>query len=197
MKPGLPQRRPQRLKNYNYSRAGGYFITICTARRMCLFGDIRNEEIYLNKFGEIVQICWRDLRRHYSHITFDAFVIMPNHVHGIIMVDELAGSGSRIFSAAVHENAGGETPPLRKPATLSQIIGYFKYQSSKQINGLRNMPRIPVWQRSFYDHVIRDEASLNRIREYIATNPLRWCLDRENPDAHGKDEFDTWLAKFK
>lgn len=157
-----------------------------------MFGDIRNDKVLPNKFGEIVRACWLELDSRYPLITHEAFVVMPNHVHGIIILDENAGSGS----AVAYENSGGETPPLRKTVNLSQIIGYFKYQSAKKINELRNMPGTPLWQRGFYDHVIRDEASLNRIREYIATNPLRWHLDRENPKAQGRDDFDRWLDAF-
>ncbi len=196
MKPGFPQRQSQRLKNYDYSRIGAYFITICVAKRICLFGDIRDESMHLNRFGEIVKKCWNDLMTQYPSINLDDFVVMPNHVHGIIVIDKSVGSTFNNSTGDDRGNAGGETPPLRQTATLSQIIGYFKYQSTKDINAFRNMTGIPVWQRSFYDHVIRDETSWNRIREYISTNPLRWQMDRENPQAQAKDDFDKWLDTF-
>jgi REP element-mobilizing transposase RayT len=196
MKPEFPQRQSQRLKNYDYSRTEAYFITVCVAKRICLLGDIRDESMHLNQFGEIVKRCWHDLMTRYFSITLDAFVVMPNHVHGIIVIDEFVGSLSNNITGDDRGNAGGETPPLRKPAPLSKIMGYLKYQSSREINALRNMPGIPVWQRSFYGHVVRDEASLNRIREYIASNPMRWDLDRENAKAQGKDDFDRWLESL-
>jgi len=124
----------------------------------------------------------------------DHFVIMPNHVHGIIMI--VVGAGSPRPIKFSRDRQGGETPPLQKQPSLSAIIGYFKYQSARLINEQRGTPGAKVWQRSFYEHVIRDDESLNRIREYIDTNPKRWTLDRENPDAEGKDDFDDWLAKF-
>jgi putative transposase len=103
---------------------------------------------------------------------------MPNHLQGIIFV----GAGS---------------PRPLPGKTLSDIIGYFKYQSTKHINELRSSPGAPLWQRNFFEHVIRDDSSLNRIREYICTNPERWELDRNNPGARGTDEFGRWLAGIK
>ena len=119
---------------------------------------------------------------------------MPNHTHGIIII---VGAGSPRPYDTFSPNGGGETPPLQNQSTLSQIIGYFKYQSAKRINNLKGTPGAKVWQRSFYEHVIRDDKSLQHIREYIATNPLRWELDRENLLVRGKDEFDNWLSSFK
>jgi len=103
---------------------------------------------------------------------------MPNHIHGVIFV----GAGS--------------PRPLPEP-TLSTIIAYFKYQSTKRFNELRNSPGTQLWQRNFYEHVVRDDNSLNRIREYIMTNPQRWELDRNNPLSRGIDDFDRWLAGIK
>jgi len=110
---------------------------------------------------------------------------MPNHLHGIIFIDLQSRGGSRAAPA---------TEIKIKP--LGQIIGAFKTVSTKKINIYRQMPRIPFWQRGFYEHVIRDEESLNRIRDYIATNPTRWEIDRENLQTIGKDDFDAWLAMF-
>jgi REP element-mobilizing transposase RayT len=179
MKPGLPQRQSQRLKNYDYSQTGAYFITLCAAKRMCLFGDIRDDEIHLNEFGEIVKRCWHNLVNHYPNIELDSFVVMPNHVHGIICI----------------VGAGLKPAPTRIP--LTEIVRALKTFSSRKINQIRKLTGVPVWQRGFYDHVIRNDESLNRIRDYIATNLLRWHLDRENPHADGKDEFDGWLARFR
>jgi putative transposase len=126
----------------------------------------------------MVASCWRDLPRHYPGVSLDAFVVMPNHIHGIVFV----GAGS---------------PRPSSGQTLSNIIGYFKYQSTKRINELRNSPGAPFWQRNFFEHVIRDDDSLNRVREYIITNPERWELDPNNPRTGGTDEFDRWLAGIK
>ncbi len=132
----------------------------------------------LSKLGGMVTSCWHDLPSHYPDIALDAFVFMPNQVHGIIFV----GAGSPRPSAG---------------QTLSNIIGYFKYQSTKRPNELRSSPGAPFWQRNFFEQVIRDESSLNRIREYIWTNPERWALDRDNPLARETDEFDRWLGGKK
>jgi len=111
---------------------------------------------------------------------------MPNHLHGIIFIDQPCRGGSRAAPTSEF-----------KIKPLGQIIGAFKTISTKQINIHQQMPGIPFWQRGFYEHVIRHEKALNRIRDYITTNPLRWELDRENPQAIGNDDFDVWLAKFQ
>ncbi len=186
----LPKRVSLRLPDYDYSQSGAYFVTICVQARKSLLGSVVKEEMQLNDYGKMVVDCWQDLKDHFQDIELDAFVLMPNHVHGIIMI-----SGGETPPARKRECiAGGETPPLRP--TLGQIVGYLKYQSTKKINGLRGKQGERVWQRGYFEHVIRNEESLNRIREYIATNPLRWNLDRENPQAKGKDDFDRWLATF-
>ncbi len=191
-------RRPLRLPGYDYSQAGAYFLTICVTERKSLLGKVADGKMNLNVCGEIVAACWKDLSLQYPALKLDAFVVMPNHVHGII---EIVGAGSPRpplrLAATDPLMAGGETPPLREKPTLGQVVRHFKYQTTRRINALLKKPGTHVWQRSFYEHVVRDDESLNRIREYIASNPLRWDLDRENPQARGEDEFDLWLAKYK
>ena len=211
-----PCRRSLRLAGYDYSQPGAFLVTVCVHRRECLFGGISHGELIANQIGKAVIKCWNDLPGHFSHLALDYFTLMPNHIHGIIII---VGAGSprpwvkpqdEALQKQVHpprpagfqdagprlKDPGGETPPLQKTATLGEIMGYFKYQSAKRINELRGTSGLPVWQRGYYEHVIRSEESLNRIREYIATNPLRWHLDRENPQAQGEDEFDLWLETF-
>lgn len=190
---GPDRRKSLRLTGYDYSQTGVYFVTICAQARKNLFGSIVNDEMHLNEPGRMIYSCWRELSSHYPTIELDYFTVMPNHIHGIIF---LVGAGfprPGVPPGAV----GGETPPLQKNPNLSTIIGYFKYQSTRQINGARQTPRAKVWQRSFYDHVIRDDDSLNRVRSYIETNPLRWHLDRENLAARARDDFDVWLDSFR
>lgn len=191
---GTRRRSHMRLTGFDYSQAGAYFVTVCAQGRKSLFGNVVKDKIELNKFGGLVQRGWEDLPCKYSSIKLDRFVVMPNHIHGIIII---VGAGLPRPVDPLTDEGGGETPPLQNQPSLSRIIGYFKYQSAKKINELRATPGDKVWQRSFYEHVIRDDESLNRIREYIATNPRRWNLDRENPEAHGKDGFDDWLGTFK
>ncbi len=143
----------------------------------------------LNGYGEIAAATWNDLSLYHAAINLDAFTVMPNHIHGII---DIGGTDS---AGAI--KTGAETPPLQKTPTLGQIMGYYKYQSTSRINVLRKATRSAVWQRGYYEHVIRDEMSLNRIREYIIYNPQSWHLDRENALAQGKDGFDSWLTSFK
>ena len=161
------KRKPNRLRDYDYSQDGYYFITICTRGRKEFFGDIREGKIDLNRFGETVNQCWYDLPRHYPNSSLDSFVIMPNHIHGIIVIDNdnVVGNGLKPFPTH----------------GLSEIIRGFKTFSSRKINEKIEIDNKFQWQKSFYDHIIRGERSLDLIREYIQNNPLKWDLDRENP----------------
>jgi len=176
------KRRSIRLKAFDYSEAGAYFVTVCTHQRQCLLGNVIDGQVQLTAWGGIVAKCWHTIQEHFPEMEPDAFVVMPNHVHGILIIAPTAPAtvGAR------------HAPPL-----LGAVIGSFKSSSTKYIRRLQADPEVGVWQRNYYEHVIRNEASLNRIREYIATNPARWELDRENMRAGGKDEFDSWLATFK
>jgi REP element-mobilizing transposase RayT len=170
-----------RLRGYDYSRAGAYFVTICAQGRECLFGEIVDGEMLLNEFGGCVVRWWDDIPRHFVGVDTDAFVVMPNHVHGIIVIVG-AGLPRPYGTIATHTAMGAETAPLRgRRPSLGNIVAYFKYQTTKTINEMRQTPSAPVWQRNYYEHIIRDEEPLNRIREYIINNPLQWALDRENP----------------
>ena len=190
MKPEFPYRKSIRLRDYDYSLPGAYFITVCTHNRKFLFGQIIQGELILNRTGKIVREKWEKLLAIRKNLTLDEFVVMPNHFHGILFLSEnYAGTASR---APTKEQFG-------KPASgsLSSIIRGFKSGVTNTINLVRNSPGEPVWQRGFYEHVIRNEEFCNRIREYIRTNPLSWELDRENPRRQREDEFDRWLAQFK
>lgn len=171
--PDIHHRHSIRLKDYDYSKAGAYFVTACAWRRECLFGDVVDGEMKLNGYGNIVQACWDDLPYHYPRVVLDVFTMMPNHVHGVIVLNDapLVGAG---FNPA-------PTNTIVKRHGLSEIMRVFKTFSSRRINALRNNPGHPVWQRNYYEHVIRTEDSLNRIREYIRCNPTRWDEDIENP----------------
>lgn len=169
--PGGHHRRLLRLRGYDYSQPGAYFVTVCTKDGEGLFGEISDGSMRLNVSGEMVQECWVDLPRRYPYVELDAFVVMPNHIHGIIVISV----------GAIHELPVEEYRTERRKMSLPKIIGYAKMNTAKRINQLRHTYGAPVWQRSYYEHVIRDEASLNRIRQYIAENPLRWADDEENP----------------
>lgn len=169
------RRRSIRLKDYDYSQSGAYFITICTHNKEILFGEILDGEMQLNEWGNVVEDCWDEVPRHFKNVELDAFIVMPNHVHGIIIItnDIHVGAG---FPRPYNKNISGGVKH-----TLGQIVAYFKYQSSKRINSIRGTPGMPVWQRNYYEHIIRNERDLDEIRQYIINNPLKWELDTENP----------------
>jgi REP element-mobilizing transposase RayT len=161
-------RKKLRLPDFDYSMPGAYFVTICTQNKQCLFGAIKNGKMKLNPNGEIVQSSWIDLPNHYAGINNDVFAVMPNHVHGIIIIhDENRRSGSK--------------PDPTKKHPISEIVRAFKTYSSRNINVLRNTPSSVVWQRGYYEHVIRDEEDFQEIGGYITYNPTKWDNDTENP----------------
>lgn len=158
--PDIHHRRSIRLRTYDYTQAGAYFVTICTWQRECLFGEIVQEEMVLNEAGSIAVAAWTDLPNHYRYVELDAFVVMPNHFHGLIVLRD-------------------EHQEMRHG--LPEIIRGFKTFSSRRINGYRNNTGCPVWQRNYYDRVVRNEQEMTRARTYIANNPLQWANDKENP----------------
>jgi len=181
--PDKHHRRSIRLPGYDYSRSGAYFVTICAQDRACLFGDIADGVMRLNDAGRVVADSWQWLESQYDYVELDEFVIMPNHVHGVIVIVG-AGLPRPYIASGAETKTGAETAPLR--ATLGRMVAYFKYQSTKHINIMRGTPGMQVWQRNYYEHIIRNDDSLNRIREYIVNNPLQWALDRENPCIGGR-----------
>lgn len=158
-----------------------YYVTICTFNRECLFGEIVGGSMKLNELGEIAVRHWNNVQEHLPSVKLDQWVIMPNHMHGIIYIVG-AGSPRPINGITPTESSllGAETTPLQR-YLLGQIIAFFKYQSTKHINQSRQTPGIPIWQRNYYDHIIRTDRSLDQIREYIQNNPARWHLDRNHP----------------
>ena len=167
----IPRRRRKalRLPGYDYSQPGAYYVTVVTNQRHCLFGGVVYGEMRLNLCGQTVMECWDDLVRHYPYVRQDKFVVMPNHVHGILVLNDAVGAGLK------------PAPTTYRRHGLSEIVRGFKTFSSSRINALRNTPGAPVWQRSYYDHIIRDEGELARVQEYIYDNPLQWELVIENP----------------
>ena len=174
-----PKRKPTRLREYDYSQSGWYFLTVCTKNQIKWFGDVIDEKMVLNAYGKIVQEQWLWPARQYVYVKLDEFVIMPNHMHGIVVIEN-----------EVHCRVSKDNPRVvptvpkvlynRRYNLLSKSINAYKTTTSKLIhqNGLAEF----IWQRSFYDHIIRDEESLGSIREYIADNPMKWHLDRDNPE---------------
>lgn len=178
--PDIHHRRSIRLRNYDYSQAGAYFITLCTHKRECLFGAMVGDIVQLNEAGRLVQNIWDVLPEHYSCVELDFFVVMPNHIHGIVVLN---GVGAQ-FIAPVHDGATNSGAMNLAP-TVGEIIRAFKARCTHSINHLRGVQGVSIWQRNYYEHIIRNESSLQEIREYIANNPAQWAIDRENPNAVG------------
>ena len=174
-------RKKNRLIKYDYSQSGWYFVTICTNHMRQWFGEVKDRKMILNISGKVVEMYWLKISKHFPSVDIDEFIIMPNHIHGIVIIRNVGAGFSR--------------------PKLGQIVGYFKYQTTKQINKLMNetenlfsaelgreMPKglgretrplqiiklQKIWQRSFYDHIIRNEKSLNSIRRYIKFNAHKW-----------------------
>ena len=233
-------RRSIRLKGYDYSRAGAYFVTICVQNRECLLGKIVGAgpcacpnsgpcacpnsdpractQMVLNDAGIMIQTVWQEIPNHYPGVNVDAFVVMPNHIHGIIILvgagpcacpdsgQPMVGATPRGRSDNGHPVVGagpcacpGQPQGVAPTLSLPDVVHRFKTMTTKRYavgvkqHGWQPFPG-RLWQRNYYEHIIRDDESLNRIRQYIAENPLRWYLDRENPNAIGVD--DQWNALF-
>ena len=175
-------RKSIRLKGYDYSQSSWYFITICTQNRKPIFGDIIDEEMALNEFGIIVKSEWEKTADIRNNINIDEFIIMPNHLHGIIGIidDEYdLSKGTKEVRANSPRRETSQQPTFKSPSkTIGAIIRGFKSAVTKQINKLLKTPGSPVWQRNYYERIIRNEPELNRIRKYIIENPIKWHFDK-------------------
>jgi putative transposase len=154
----VPTRKALRLRFLDYSTAGVYFVTVCSYRRRRVFGQISDASVILSDAGRIVERQIAELPGRLSGVSVDTFVVMPNHVHTLVQLDERA----------------------RQASPLRAVVGGFKSGSAREINVLRRTPGEPAWQRGYYDHVIRDEEDLERARRYIEQNPVCWALDPDN-----------------
>ena len=249
-----PRRRAMRLRDYDYTQPGAYFVTICVQHRKCLFGTITDGSMQLNEIGQIVVECLNHIPQHFPSVELDAYVVMPNHIHGIIawgislpgnprLPDTIKDRRGGVPSSASHQarivgagsprpsnnrtvtvgagsprpsdnkkqnvGAGSPRPSNNRTVTvgagsprpsqntsnrinetsspsLGKIIAYFKYQSTKHINQRYRTPGTRLWQRNYHDHIIRDDPDLQRLREYIQINPVKWELDQLHPDNPSK-----------
>lgn len=171
-----------RLKNWDYSSDGYYFITICTKYREHLFGEIINNKINLSDIGKIVFQEWNKSFDIRAELFCDCFVIMPNHIHGVLRIN--ISSVETHAPVETHAATPVETHAVLSlqgrghvPKSISSFVAGFKSHATKQINGYRNTPGGFVWQPRFHDHVIRNNGELNRIRKYINNNPCNWKED--------------------
>jgi len=176
--PQKHHRRSIRLKGYDYTQPGAYFVTIVTHNRECLFGEIVNGEMVLNEIGKIVKQAWNDLIDHYPNIELGAFCIMPNHVHCIIILVDPFVVGAGVVGAGLRP---APTEATIKPHGLPEIVRAFKSFSARHVNDFLKSPGVPLWQRNYYEHIIRNKDEWNRIHAYIESNPAAWETDDENP----------------
>lgn len=171
--PNIHHRRSIRLEGYDYAQAGAYFVTICAYARECLFGEIDADAMMLSEFGEIVRDEWLKSCAIRSEIKLGAYIVMPNHFHGIVYIasTDLIRGGDR-----------PATPIGPKPKSLGALMAGFKSAVTKRINEMRRTPGATVWQRNYYEHIIRNEPEMDRITRYIESNPSAWMDDDENPN---------------
>lgn len=190
--PQKHHRRSIRLKGYDYSQEGAYYVTIVTWRRDFLFGEVVNEEMRLNKVGKIVEWEWLELPKRLPYVELGVHVVMPNHFHGILFIHENVGATrhgqTMSLSGAEHLQTittdgidGSPLPHGPKPASLGAIIAQFKSRATKRIWKTPEFKDTPIWQRNYYEHIIRDENDLQNKTDYIESNPSLWDEDDENP----------------
>jgi len=193
-----------RLQYWDYSNAGYYFITICTKDRQYYFGEIQNSKMFLNTIGNIAQKFWLEIPNHFSNVILNEFIIMPNHVHGIVVINDapisvasrhcldatdmgaadianqINTTAERInIAAASGKNIGKNRFQNQGKNTISSIIGSYKSICTKTINKMQNKIYF-AWQPGFYEHIIRHIEALDRIRHYIINNPANWNPDKNN-----------------
>jgi REP element-mobilizing transposase RayT len=179
--PDIHHRKSIRFKGYDYTQAGAYYITICTYQRQCLFGEIVAGVMHLNLISETLQNCWHRLPQHFPFIELDAFVIMPNHLHGIILItDDKTTNKNQLFKQPIVQSvSSAQIPTLPKgteSGSLAALVQNFKSIVTRKINRLtRNYGTI--WQQGYHEEIIRDERAYNNIRKYIVENPLKWHED--------------------
>jgi len=176
---GQSRRRSLRLGKYDYAQPGAYFVTVCAKGRACLFGEVADGEMRLSHMGEIVAEEWRRSADVRLEIGLNAFVVMPNHLHGILFIHDVRVNARATGRSPLPD----DRPEARGPAprSLGAFMAGFKSATTKRINQCRGTPGRLVWQRNYYEHIIRADESIHRIREYILNNPLEWTFDRENP----------------
>ena len=166
-----------RLKEYDYAQCGGYFITICAKNREHYFGKIQNGKMITNELGKNVEFFWRQIEELHDFIILDEFIIMPNHIHGILFITSVGARQWRVPTGTTAIKPQFGKLPKK---SISSVVNHFKGAAKKWANGNNN--KFFAWQANFYDHIIRNEKSLDKIRKYIRDNPLRWELDRNNPE---------------
>ena len=163
-------RRSIRLRGFDYSSDGAYFLTICVRNRECLLGEIHDRQMILNSYGEIVKNIWENLPNQVSEINLDEYIIMPNHFHAILFIEKSFDSAKFYNDLDVNE------PKDRRKMLLPKVVGRFKMLTAKMINQSQEIGGV-FWQRNYYENIIRSEEDCQKIRGYIIDNPMRWEMD--------------------
>jgi putative transposase len=198
--PEVHHRRSIRLREFDYSQPGAYFVTLCASNKECLFGQVVDGQMRMNAIGEIVHEEWFRSGRIRLEIELDAFVVMPNHIHGIVRIvgahgvrPNVGANGVCPIGDDIRPKEGERRSPLpMRPRSVASFVAGFKSATTRRIRELRATMCRSVWQRNYYEHIVRNERELSQIREYIATNPLRWAFDRENPEADRPGDETPW-----
>ncbi len=175
-------RHSLRLKDYDYTQAGAYFVTICTKGHQCLFGEIQEGRMQLNATGRIASAQWQQLPNRFTDLELGEWIIMPNHIHGILVITS-RGEASHNKSLALPVSISKDASPLRPtgttPGSLAAIIQNYKSITSRKLSSQIENIKGSVWQRNYYEHIIRNERDLHAISEYILANPQNWQKDTE------------------
>jgi REP element-mobilizing transposase RayT len=160
-----------RLSDFDYSQVGVYFVTVCSHERKCTFGRVESGAVELFPLGRIVRESWLEIPYHFARVELDTFVVMPNHLHGVLVLHE------DFVQRAQH------AAPLQiKAASLPAVLRSFKAAATKRARDASLLGSNPLWQRNYYEHIVRPGEALNDIRKYVSENPARWALDKENPE---------------
>jgi len=167
------RRRSIRLEGYDYSQPGGYFVTLCTRNRECLFGEISDGQMVLNEYGEIAREEWVRSERIRREIKLDEFVVMPNHIHGIIFFNDVGATGRSPLQLSKQHG------PMKR--SLGSLVAGYKSATIRRSIQIGCGITTSIWQRNYYEHVIRNETDLEEIREYIKNNPIKWLEDKNHP----------------
>jgi REP element-mobilizing transposase RayT len=178
------RRKRIRLPYFDYRRTGLYFVTICTHNRRRTFGMVHDGKVDLSPLGKLTESCWRDIPKHSHHVELNLHVVMPNHVHALIAIDSNSDPSE-----------SKRKPGELRANSLGAVVGPFKAAVTRAARAKGIVGRDPVWQRGFWEHIVRGQEALTRIQRYIVENPARWLYDSENRDRRGEDSFDVWIAE--
>jgi REP element-mobilizing transposase RayT len=196
MRDGNRFRQHLRLPGFDYRANYAYFVTLCVRDRLCVFGNVVDKQMALSRRGMVARDCWLDIPSHHPHVTLDGFIVMPNHVHGLLLFE---GDAPVVATPASPlspvKSRSRPTGPTR--GSLGAVMGSYKSAVTRTINRLRPGTATGLWQHNFYEHIVRDDFGLDRVREYMQLNPERWAQDSENPEGDGTDQLEAFIRSLE